>query len=36
MNTTSNAADALEIIAFRLHQQEFCVKTTSIREIRGW
>jgi purine-binding chemotaxis protein CheW len=36
MNTTSNAADALEIIAFRLHHQEFCVKTTSIREIRGW
>lgn len=29
-------ADALEIIAFRLHDQEFCVKTTSIREIRGW
>ncbi|MCM2293201.1 chemotaxis protein CheW [Allorhizobium sp. BGMRC 0089] len=28
--------ESLEIIAFRLHQQEFCVKTTSIREIRGW
>ena len=27
---------ALEIIAFRLHDQEFCVKTTTIREIRGW
>lgn len=26
----------LEIIAFRLHDQEFCVKTTTIREIRGW
>jgi purine-binding chemotaxis protein CheW len=25
-----------EIIAFRLHDQEFCVKTTTIREIRGW
>jgi len=29
-------ADALEILAFRLHGQEFCVKTTTIREIRGW
>lgn len=29
-------ADTLEIIAFRLHDQEFCVKTTTIREIRGW
>lgn len=28
--------ETLEIIAFRLHQQEFCVRTTSIREIRGW
>lgn len=26
----------LEIIAFRLQGQEFCVLTTSIREIRGW
>ncbi len=36
-NAVSAYADqALEIIAFRLHDQEFCVKTTSIREIRGW
>ncbi|MGV8936108.1 MAG: chemotaxis protein CheW [Allorhizobium sp.] len=28
--------DTLEIIAFRLQEQEFCVRTTSIREIRGW
>jgi purine-binding chemotaxis protein CheW len=28
--------DTLEIIAFHLHDQEFCVKTTTIREIRGW
>ncbi|MCX8997167.1 chemotaxis protein CheW [Rhizobiaceae bacterium BDR2-2] len=28
--------DTLEIIAFMLHEQQFCVKTTSIREIRGW
>ncbi|MGE8106456.1 chemotaxis protein CheW [Allorhizobium sp. NPDC080224] len=26
----------LEIIAFRLREQEFCVRTTTIREIRGW
>jgi purine-binding chemotaxis protein CheW len=26
----------LEIIAFRLQAQEFCVRTTAIREIRGW
>ncbi|BCH56553.1 chemotaxis protein CheW [Agrobacterium vitis] len=37
MRTAStNQADALEILAFKLHGQEFCVKTTSIREIRGW
>lgn len=29
-------SDTIEIIAFRLHDQEFCVKTTTIREIRGW
>ena len=28
--------DMLEIIAFRLNGQEFCVMTTTIREIRGW
>lgn len=28
--------EMLEIIAFRLHDQEFCVRTTTIREIRGW
>ena len=26
----------LEILAFRLDDQEFCVKTIAIREIRGW
>lgn len=40
MTTASSTAifesDTLEIIAFRLHDQEFCVKTTTIREIRGW
>lgn len=33
---TSHSEDTLEIIAFRLHEQEFCVRTTTIREIRGW
>ena len=28
--------DTLEMIAFRLNGQEFCVMTTTIREIRGW
>lgn len=39
MFATSNGANngkMLEIIAFRLHSQQFCVRTTSIREIRGW
>jgi purine-binding chemotaxis protein CheW len=40
MSTTTSSAnysgETLEIIAFRLHDQEFCVKTTTIREIRGW
>jgi len=30
------ASETTEIIAFRLHDQEFCLKTTTIREIRGW
>jgi purine-binding chemotaxis protein CheW len=29
-------SQSLEIIAFRLHDQQFCVKTPAIREIRGW
>lgn len=36
INTTNYTGESLEIIAFRLHDQEFCVKTTTIREIRGW
>lgn len=37
MNTSASySSETLEIIAFRLHDQEFCVKTTTIREIRGW
>ena len=34
--STTFGGETLEIIAFRLHDQEFCVKTTTIREIRGW
>jgi purine-binding chemotaxis protein CheW len=30
------STETLDIIAFRLRDQEFCVKTTTIREIRGW
>ncbi|WP_156379892.1 MULTISPECIES: chemotaxis protein CheW [unclassified Rhizobium] len=33
---TMATTDMLEIIAFRLHDQEFCVRTITIREIRGW
>jgi purine-binding chemotaxis protein CheW len=37
MNSQSlSAATTLEIIAFHLGDQQFCIKTTSIREIRGW
>jgi purine-binding chemotaxis protein CheW len=32
----SGTGEMFEIIAFRLHDQEFCVRTTTIREIRGW
>lgn len=34
INALTNAS--LEIIAFRLNDQSFCVRTRSIREIRGW
>ncbi len=30
------SSSALEIIAFHLGDQQFCIKTTAIREIRGW
>lgn len=35
MSSTSRN-DALEIIAFRLGEQNFCIRTTAVREIRGW
>lgn len=34
--STRNQQTTLEIIAFHLGNQQFCIKTTSIREIRGW
>lgn len=34
--TAINTGATFEIIAFRLHDQEFCVRTRTIREIRGW
>src|SRR6218665_316403 len=36
INSTTYSGETLEIIAFRLHDKEFCVKPTTIREIRGW
>ncbi len=37
MNAHIPGKDAtLEIIAFHLGDQQLCIKTTSIREIRGW
>lgn len=35
-NATNETGEPLEIIAFRVADQEFCMRTTSIREIRGW
>lgn len=34
--TSARSGETIEIIAFRLHGQEFCVRTITIREIRGW
>jgi purine-binding chemotaxis protein CheW len=36
LENTDVSGEAVDIIAFRLRDQEFCVKTTAIREIRGW
>ena len=33
---TAVTAGTIDIIAFHLHEQEFCVETTTVREIRGW
>lgn len=34
--TTSETTNALEFVAFRLGDQDFCVDIMSVREIRGW
>ncbi|MDO1581897.1 chemotaxis protein CheW [Rhizobium oryzicola] len=34
--STTIGVNALEIIAFRLGQESFCIRTTAVREIRGW
>lgn len=35
-DTTSPAGAVSEIIAFKLHDRDFCIETKAIREIRGW
>ena len=35
-NILSSKANTLEILVIKLHDLQFCVRTTSIREIRGW
>lgn len=34
--TAQNAANEIELLAFRLGEQEYCVDIMSVREIRGW
>jgi len=34
--TIQNAHDQIELIAFKIGEQEFCVDIMSVREIRGW
>ncbi|MFD1747122.1 chemotaxis protein CheW [Rhizobium helianthi] len=34
--TAVSRSNSLEIIAFRLGEQNFCIHTTAVREIRGW
>lgn len=34
--SSGNESKTLDIIAFKLHDLNFCVQTTTIREIRGW
>lgn len=36
MSDTASAADQIELIAFRIGEQEFCVNIMAVREIRGW
>lgn len=34
--TPTAPSDAIELLSFRLGDQEYCVDITSVREIRGW
>src|SRR6218665_4194490 len=36
ISSTSFSGETLEIMVCGVNDQEFCVKTTTIREIRGW
>lgn len=36
LKSASDAGATIEIIAFHLGQQQFCLETVAIREIRGW
>ncbi len=36
MTHTDLGQSAIEIIAFEIGGQQFCVRTTAVREIRGW
>lgn len=36
LSTNMNGQATLDIIAFQLGEQTFCIETTSVREIRGW
>ncbi|MEM9838442.1 MAG: chemotaxis protein CheW [Pseudomonadota bacterium] len=35
-NAAQNAHKLTEVIAFRVHEDEYCVDIMSVREIRGW
>jgi purine-binding chemotaxis protein CheW len=36
MDMNDTAAEALELISFRIEDQEFCLDIMAVREIRGW
>jgi len=35
-NPTQNTHQPMEVISFRVHDDEYCVNIMSVREIRGW
>jgi purine-binding chemotaxis protein CheW len=36
MHVTDNTTEVLELISFRIEDQEFCLDIMAVREIRGW